>query len=211
MEITNIDFSALLNMVDTFYNNAWNRLIMLLAIVGVAWPLIIKVYSDYRIKAKEEKLEKRLSEKIQNLNEKNLELLNKKSDANIEKIDKSISEKLENIDMRLNAVKGFSYHIQGNLSYGKKQYRSALEDYFYAFNLYFKGKDELNLQRILQCIKNCYAVVEDLLLLEEVENQHFNLIEKLNEINENLRYKDAINEIKEAFNSAKKRIKKGKK
>lgn len=61
MEITNIDFSALLNMVDTFYSNAWNKLIILLAIVGVGWPVILKVYSDYRVKIKEEKLEKRLS------------------------------------------------------------------------------------------------------------------------------------------------------
>jgi hypothetical protein len=207
MEITNIDFSALLNMVDTFYNNAWNRLILILAIVGVAWPLILKVYSDYRVKVKEEKLEKRLSEKIQNLNERNLKLINKKSDANIERMEKLISEKLKNMDIQLNVSKGFIWHFQAKLYYDKKQYKSALELYFAAFGFYFNGKNELNLQRVIKYIKSCYAKVKDLSHLEEVENQHLDLIKKLNEINENLRYKDVINDIEEEFDSAKERLK----
>jgi len=211
MEITNIDFSALLNMVDTFYSNAWNRLIILLAIVGVAWPVILKVYSDYRVKVKEEKLEKRLSEKIQNLNKKNLELINKKNDANIKGIDKFISEKLENIDIKLNASRGLLWHVQGNLKLEKKEYNVALKNFFSAFKYYFDGKDELNLQKILVCIEMCYKRVEDLSLLEKVENQHLDLITNLNEINENSRYANAITDIEKEFDSAKKRLKKGKK
>ena len=211
MEITNIDFSALLNMVDTFYSNAWNRLIILLAIVGVGWPVILKVYSDYRVKIKEEKLEKRLSEKIQNLNKENLELINKKNDANIEGIDKFVSKKLENIDIKLSASRGLLWHVQGNLDYEKGQYSSALERFFLAFEYYFNGKDELNLQRILTCIKDCYKMVEGLSLLEKVENQHLELIKKLNGINENNRYENAIIDIEKEFDSAKKRLKKGKK
>ena len=171
MEVTNIDFSALLNMVDTFYNNAWNRLIVVLAIAGVAWPLILKAYSDYRVKVKEEKLEKRLSEKIQNLNKRNLELLNKKSDTNIERMEKLISEKLKNMDIQLNVSKGFIWHFQAKICYDKKQYKNALELYFTAFGFYFNGKDEVNLQRVIKYIKSCYAQVEDLSHLEEVENQ----------------------------------------
>jgi hypothetical protein len=211
MEITNIDFSALLNMVDTFYSNAWNRLIITLAIVGVAWPIILKIYSDYRVKIKEEKLEKKLSEKIQNLNKRNLELINKKNDANIEGIDKFISKELENIDIKLSASRGLLWHVQGNLDYEKEEYDTALNYFFLAFENYFNGKDELNLQRILNCIKNCYKMVEDLSYLEKVENQHLDLIKKLNEINENLRYRDVITGIEEEFDSAKKRLKKSKK
>jgi hypothetical protein len=211
MEITNIDFSALLNMVDTFYSNAWNRLIITLAIVGVAWPIILKIYSDYHVKVKEEKLEKRLSEEIQNLNKKNLELINKKLDANIEGVDKFISKKLENIDIKLSASRGLLWHVQGNLDYEKEEYDTALNYFFLAFENYFNGKDELNLQRILNCIKNCYKMVKDLSYLEKVENQHLDLIKKLNEINENLRYRDVITGIEEEFDSAKKRLKKSKK
>ena len=211
MEITNIDFSVLLNMVDTFYNNAFNRLIILLAIVGVLWPIILKAYSDYRVKIKEEKLEKRLAEKIQNLNKKNLELINKENDANIEGIDKFISKKLKGIDIKLSASRGLLWHVQGNLDYEKGNYSSALEDFFLAFGDYFNGKDELNLQKILTNIKSCYKMVEDLSLLEKVENQHLELIKKLYEINENKRYANAIVDIEKDFDSAKKRIKKGKK
>lgn len=205
MEITNIDFSALLKMVDTFYNNAWNRLILILAIVGVAWPVILKFYSDYRVKVKEEKLEKRLSEKIQNLNEKNIELINKKNDANMERFDKVIYKKLENIERRLNVSKGFVHHLQGNFNFEKKHYRNALTDYFFAFDYYFDGKDELNLQIMIKSIERCYARIKDLPLLIEVESQHFDLIKKLLEINENSRYKNAIDNIKKVFNFAKKK------
>ena len=210
MEITNIDFSALLNMIDTFYSNAWNRLIIVLAIVGVLWPLIIKAYSDYTVKIKEEKLEKRLSEKIQNLNKENLELIIKKNDANIEGIDKLVSEKLENIDIKLNASKGVVWHIQGNLCYEKKEYNNALKYFFFAFEYYFNGKDEMNLQLILTCIKNCYKMVEDLSVLEKVKNEHLNLIKQLYKINENGRYTNAIDDIKKEFNSEEERLKKGK-
>jgi len=205
MEITNIDLSALLNMVDTFYNNAWNRLILILAIVGVAWPVILKFYSDYRVKVNEEKLEKRLSEKIQNINEKNIELLNKKNDLNMERFNKVICKKIENIESKINVSKGYACHLQGNFNFEKKQYKDALTDYFAAFNHYFEGKDELNLQIIIESIKKCYTGIKDLSLLIEVESQHFNLIKKLDEINENLRYKNAIDDLKEAFNSAKKK------
>lgn len=211
MEITKIDFSALLNMVDTFYNNAWNRLILILAIVGVAWPVILKIYSDHRVKVKEEKLEKRFSEKIQSLNEKNIKLINKKNDANMDRLDKVICKKLENIESKLSVSTGSVHHLQGNFSFGKGQYRKALTDYFFASNYYFDGKDELNLQIIIGNIKKCYARIKDLPLLIEVESQHSDLIKKLDKINENARYENAITDIKKEFDSAKKRLEKGKK
>lgn len=211
MEITNIDFSSLLNMVDTFYNNAWNKLIILLAIVGVGWPVILKLYSDYRVKIKEDKLEKKLSDKIQNLNKKNIELINKENDANIKGIDKFISKKLEIIDIKLSASKGLLWHVQGNLDYDKKEYDTALHYFFLASEYYFNGKDERNLQIVLTCIKICYKKIEDLSILEKVENPHLVLLKKLNEINENARYKNAIDDIEKEFESAKKRLKKDKK
>jgi hypothetical protein len=208
MEVTNIDFSALLNMVDTFYNNAWNRLIVLLAIAGVVWPLILKVYSDYRVRIKEEKLEKKFSEKIQKLNESNLELINKKNDANMEKLDKLISEQIENVEMKLNTSMGGVFHVQGNVSYEKKQDKDALTSYFKAFHYYYDGKNEQNLQIVINNIIKCYTQIKDLPLLIEVESQHVDLINKLLEINENSRYGNTIDKIKKAFNTAKKRLEK---
>ncbi len=208
MEVTNIDFSALLNMVDTFYNNAWNRLIVLLAIAGVVWPLILKVYSDYRVRIKEEKLEKKFSEKIQKLNESNLELINKKNDANMEKSDKLISEKIENVEMKLNTSMGGIFHIQGNINFEKKQFREALDSYFIAFKYFYDGKKEQHLQVVIINIIKCYTQIKDLPLLIEVESRHVDLIEKLLKINKNSRYKNTIDEIKKAFNTAKKGLEK---
>jgi len=206
MEVTNIDFSALLNMVDTFYSNAWNRLIILLAIVGVAWPVILKVYSDYRVRIKEEKIEKKFSEKIQKLNESNLELINKKNDANMEKLDKLISEQIENVEMKLNTSMGGIFYVQGNVNFEKKQFRDALNSYFVAFHYLYDGKNEQNLQNVINNIVKCYTQIKDLPLLIEVESQHVDLIKKLLKINDNSRYENTIDKIKKAFNAAKKRL-----
>lgn len=208
MEVTNIDLSALLNMVDTFYNNAWNRLIVVLAIAGVAWPLILKAYSDYRVRIKEEKLEKKFSEKIQKLNESNLELINKKNDANMEKLEKFISEQIGNIEMKLNTSTGGIFHVQGNVNFEKKQFRDALDSYFVAFHYLYDGKDEQNLQNVINNIIKCYTRIEDLPLLIEVESEHVDLIEKLLKINENSRYKNTIDKIEKTFNTSKKKLEK---
>ena len=36
MEISNTDISTFINMVDTFYNNAWNRLVLYGALIIVS-------------------------------------------------------------------------------------------------------------------------------------------------------------------------------
>jgi len=222
MEITNnIDISTLLNMIDTFYNNAWNRLTIILivigaigGIVGVAWPLLLKKFSDYHAKIEVDKLEKNLKEQFQNLSNENVKLIEKGIEKEIntlsKAIDKVISKKLDDVDIEINVSKGLIWHVLGNLHYDKKDFKFAFKYFFYAFESYFNGKDESNLQIIINCIKICYEEVKDLSLLKEVENRHLHLIKRLNEINENSRYSNTIRDIEEKFNSSKKRLKEGK-
>jgi uncharacterized membrane protein YgaE (UPF0421/DUF939 family) len=213
MEISNIDISTLLNMIDTFYNNAWNRLTIILiviggigGIVGVAWPMLLKKFSDYRAKIEVDKVENNLKEQFQNLSNENVKLIEKGMNTFSEAIDKVISKKLDNVDIKIEVSKGLIWHTLGNIYDEKNDLKLALKYYFDAFGSYFYGKDEFNLQGIILCIKLCYKKIEDLSFLKEIENKHLNLIEKLNEINENSRYSKTINEMEEDFNSLKKRF-----
>ena len=214
MEIPNADISSFLKMVDTFYNNAWNRLTIILILGGtiivVVLPIIFKLISDYRTKIRVDKVENNLKEQFQNLSDENVKLIKKEMNKISEAIDKVISQKLEDVDKKVNVSRGLIWHVLGNSEYEKNQLEVALKHFFYAFDFYFYGKNELNMQIIINSIKEIYEEVKDLSLLKEVENRHIDLIKKLNEINENSRYSNTIDDIEEKFNSSKKRLKEGK-
>jgi hypothetical protein len=218
MEISNIDISTLLNMIDTFYNNAWNRLTIILVvfgsiggIVGVAWPILLKKFSDYRAKIEVDKLEKNLKEQFQNLSNENVKLIEKGIEKGMNKLSKAIdnvvSKKLDDVDIKINDSRGLIWHTLGDIYDEKNDLKLAFEYYFYAFESYFYGKSEIGLQRVILRIRGCYEKIKDLSFLEGIENEHLKLIKNLNEINENLRYSDTIMEMEEEFNSLKKRLK----
>ena len=210
MEISNIDFSSLFEMVNTFYKNAWIALVVMLGAVGVAWPLLLKKFSDYRAKIEVDKLEKNLKEQFQNLSNENVKLIEKGIEKEMNKlseaIDKVISKKLDDVDIKINVSRGYICHILGTTHEEKNNLKSAFKYYFDAFDYYFDGKDENNLQNIIFCIRGCYEQIKDLSLLKEIKKKHLNLINKLNEINENSRYLNIIKEMEEEFNSLKKSL-----
>lgn len=218
MEIPNVDVSTFLKMVDTFYNNAWDKLIIVLIVVGgigglvgVAWPMLLKKISDHSAKMEVEKLEKNLKDQFQNLSDENAKLIKNRIDKGMntlsETINKDISKKLDDVDIKINSSRGLIAHVTGNLQFERNKLELALDSYFHAFNYYFYGKSEGNLQTIISCIEKCYKATQDLSLLKKIENSHSNLVKKLNEINENARYSNTIDKVEEEFNSLKKRIK----
>ncbi len=213
MEISNIDISTLLNMVDTFYNNAWDRLTIILVIVGgiggivgVAWPILLKKFSDYRAKIEVDKIEKNLKEQFQNLSNENVKLIEKGMNKLSKAIDKVVSKKLDDVDIKINASRGLTWHTLGDIYDEKNDLKLAFMYYFFAFESYFSGKDESGLQRIILRIRGCYEKIKDLSFLKGIENEHLILIKNLNEINENSRYSNTIIEMEEEFNSLKKSL-----
>ena len=214
MEIPNTDISSFLKMIDSFYNNAWNRLTIILIIGGsiivVVLPIIFKLISDYRTKIRVDKVENNLKEQFQNLSDENVKLIEKEMDKISEAIDKVISKKLEDVDIKVNVSSGLIWHVLGNSELEKNQLELALKHFFYAFDCYFDGKNELNMQIIINNIETVYKEVKDLSLLKELENRHLDLIKKLYDINENSRYSNTIDKIEEEFNNLKKRLKEDK-
>ena len=214
MEIPNTDISSFLKMIDSFYNNAWNRLTLILIIGGsiivVVLPIILKLFSDYRAKIQEDKLEKNLLKHFQNLSDKNMKLMEGKFSEYFKEKDKVISQKLDTVDIQINSVSGLVWGTLGNLMEEKGEIKSSLNYNFNAFDDFLDGKSEANLQNTISNIKRLYKKIETLSLLKEIENRHLNLIKKLNEINENSRYLHIITEIEEEFNYIKERINKTK-
>jgi hypothetical protein len=210
MEIPITDISSILEMVDTFYNNAWDKLIIIIIIVGgifgVAVPIILKVLSDYRARIQEDKLEKNLSEQVQNLSNENVKLIEKKLGEYFKEKDKVVSQKLETAEMKISVSRGLIFHTLGTLMAERKYTKSSLKYFFAAFNNYFDGKDEENMQNIVLAIKEQYNCIGNLSLFNEIKVKHLKLIKKLNKINEHSRYSNTINEMEEEFNSLKKRL-----
>ena len=85
----------IIEKVDSFYNNAWSKLIIVVsimgAIVGVFIPLMIQWYQNKTIKSSEEKLTNKLKEEVTKLkNELNNDLLT------------TIKEKFDEYENKLN-------------------------------------------------------------------------------------------------------------
>ena len=214
MEIPNTDISSFLKMIDTFYNNAWNRLTIILIVGGsiivVVLPIILKLFSDYRARIQEDKLEKNLLKHFQNLSDKNMKLIEGKFSEYFKEKDKVISQKLDTVDIQIKFVNGLVWGTLGNLMEEKGAIKSSLDYNFNAFDGFFDGKSEANLQNTISNIKRCYKKIKTLSLLKEIENRHLNLIKKLNKINENSRYLHTISEMEKEFNYIKERINKTK-
>ena len=70
MEISNTDISTFLNMVDTFYNNAWNRLVLygalIIVIAGIVIPIILQFISQRFQKSRNIEMENKLRKELTN-------------------------------------------------------------------------------------------------------------------------------------------------
>lgn len=206
MEITNIDFSAILQMVNTFYTNAWYLLIAVLGLATLVLPIVLKKFLDYRTKIEIDKVEENLKTQFQNLSDKNEKLITEKTIEIAKKSNEATDKKFDDINKKLEAQRGLSWHTLGIVYSQKEDYKLALQYYFYAFDSYFYGEDEMNMQKIIACIKTTYQNVKDLSLLEETEKKHIDLIEKLESINENHRYSNLIDGMNGELNNLKQRL-----
>lgn len=211
MEMSNIDFSSILEMVNTFYTNAWYLLIAVLGVATLVLPVVLKKFLDYRTKIEIDKLEENLKKQFQNLSDENEKLITEKAIETAIKSNEATDKKFDDVNKKLDAQRGLSWHTLGIMYFEKENYKLALQFYFYAFDSYFYGKDEMNMQKIMDCIKTTYQDVKNLSLLKEIEVNHPNLIEKLDGINENHRYSNLIDGMNEELNNLKQRLKVSKK
>ena len=207
MEISNIDISTLLNMIDTFYNNAWNKLVLfgglIIVIVGIVLPAILQWSSQRIQQGKNIEMENKLKEALTNI-------INIKS-ANIEKKNKNILDNyfkekeketkniLAPLEDKINFSIGLNYHNLGVEMDDEEKYSDAIFYYIMAGNKYIDAKDETNLKIILNNIeKDCLKLhqIKDPFEVKEVKKSLDNFISKLEEKFPDDRYSVEILKIK---------------
>ena len=113
----------IIEKVDSFYNNAWSKLIIVVsimgAVVGVFIPIIIQWYQNKTIKSSEEKLASKLKEEVSQLKIE----IKKELQSTIKERFEGYEDKLKAITASANAKIFFS---QAKISIEKNYYKTAL-------------------------------------------------------------------------------------
>ncbi len=173
----------LINKVDSFYNSAWDKLILIgsisFAVIGLLVPFIIQWYQKKSLKVSEELLKKEMESQSIKLKTEILEDINTTLEERIKNFENTINE--------LNAsTTAKTFHLQGNGNLNNKIYTSALVDYFVAAKNYLIGNDYLNLQIVLNLIsKDCIPNLSEEELNDLKITHDCNLDILLNNLNDN--------------------------
>ncbi len=181
--ITPVD---LINKVDTFYNNAWTKLIVLFALVGVIVPTVIGLIQFIR-------------------NKKELKYLKDE----ILKSHKAEIDEYLNVKLRImqHASEGVSYSIQAKMYLDKMKYKEAYLDYINSMTCFVIGEDFANFQLIKkEFINECIPKLTKALLtsIDTSYSEYYQsdkLLERINKsgpnyINEWTELKSALDGIK---------------
>jgi hypothetical protein len=187
----------ILQHLDTFYNNAWNKLILyttiLLAVVGILIPLLISWLQARSLKLKEENLLELL--KAENL--KNIDTLKKELFEEVEEEFKKTKRVISSRLMELRAeLKGLHFHLQANTAQNTPV--EKLIDYIIASNYYIECKDYQNLNTTIGCICDELCKVSKT-ELKEIEEEHTgieSLVSELAQINENGAFSKQIRDLR---------------
>lgn len=207
MEISNTDISAFLNMVDTFYNNAWNRLVLygalIIVIAGIVIPIILQYISRIVQQGRNIEMENKLREELTNYVNLKGDTIEKK---NINIIDNYFKEKeMEIKDMSALLKKRISYSI--GINFHNLLLQSEKEgDYFYmiyycisAGSNYIDAENEGELKKMLSALEeHCLDInkVKDSFDVKELKKSLDNFISKLEAEYPDKRYSLEIRRIK---------------
>lgn len=215
MEMSNNDISTFLNMVDTFYNNAWNRLVLygalIIVIAGIVIPIILQFMSQRVQQSKNIEMENKLREELTNsidLEVGNIEEKNKKFiDSYFSKKEKTIKDMLIKLENRISFSIGLNYH---NLAIRVAKEGKIPSSILYSISAglnYLNAEDETNLKIILKNIEENYLKIDKIknsFEVEEVKKDLNNFISKLEEKFPDKRYSLEIMKIKKSiFNVSK--------
>lgn len=207
MEISNTDISTFLNMVDTFYNNAWNRLVLygalIIVIVGIVLPIILQFISQRVQQGKNIEMENKLREEFTNfvnlkgksIEEKNISVI----DDYFKEKDKIIENKLVQLKRDTSLSKAISYHNLGVKFCQEGKISDGIIYYIIAGKDYLNADNEIGLKIILENVEySCLKIdtIKDPFEFKEVKNSLDDFISKIEEKFPDNRYSTEIMRIK---------------
>ncbi|MCO6176065.1 hypothetical protein NHF50_13520 [Flavobacterium sp. NRK F10] len=159
----------LINKVDSFYNSAWDKLILVgtvaFGVIGILVPFVIQWYQKKTLKISEELMKKELENQALTLKAELLDHIN----INIKKEIKIFEEKIEKLNASTNAK---AFHLQGNGQLANGYKAGALSDYIISADNYIICEDYNNLQTVLRLIlEDCLPSLS----LEEIEDLKYRM------------------------------------
>jgi hypothetical protein len=164
VEVTTDNTMDLISMVDSFYNSAWNKLIIVgsvsFAVIGILIPFVIQWYQKKTLRISEELLKREIENQTLKLRTELLDDINKRLEERVKIFEKRMQE--------LNAsTEAKTFHLQANGQLFDNQFTSALVDYITAARNYIACGDYSNLQTVLRIINdNCIPKLS----LEEIND-----------------------------------------
>lgn len=210
MGILSTDISTFLNMVDTFYNNAWNRLVIFgvitFAVVGVFVPFIIQFLSRRDLHNKNIEMEYKLREEFTTLVNSKANSIEEKDKNIIDNYfkgkDKILENKLTQLNRSISFSTALSYHNLGLNMIKDGNIAKATLFYISAGNYYLGADNESHLKIILgNLAATCLDIdkTKDSFEIEEVKQSLNVFISKLEESFPDARYSSEIIKIKKAI------------
>lgn len=154
----------LISNVDSFYNSAWNKLIIVgslaFGVIGILVPLVIQWYQKKTLKISEELLKKDIENQILKLKSELVLEINKTLEERLEKFE-------EKIDIASASHNAKTFHLEGNSLFNQGQIAQALADFVIAARDYSYVEDYPNLNGVLNFIlQSCLPKLS----LEEVSD-----------------------------------------
>jgi hypothetical protein len=164
----------LVDKVDSFYNNAWGKLIIVGAvafgIIGIIVPFVIQWYQKRTLKVSEELLKKDIESKVSKM----------KSGILVE-LAPQIEQEFTKYEKKIKILNAKTFLIQGKLNLEKNYYHPALSNFIAASFSFIVSDDYHNLQHTLNLIlKEClpYLSQEEITDLKISNDSNLDLLLK---------------------------------
>ena len=188
-----MDTFNIIAQVEQFYTSAWDKLILVAAVLGIWVPLLIQFYQKKLYDSNEKKLSDTIKQEVKDakttLEQYLKELINEQ--------DKNIKEKVEKLEAKMEWM---AFHLQAVNNFSTKDLGSCI----IASKRYLECEDFKNLRTILKLLilsleDKTREEVEDL----KIENKDMDIVELIDFLkkkNYKWSFSDQIADIEKKFN-----------
>lgn len=148
-----MDIIDIVDRVELFYENAWQKLIttgaIVIGVVGLVVPILIQLWQNKLLKFNESKLKDDIRKEIADIKAES----RKEIDDINSKLTKDLASELQHnfvtmeakLETKSNYLRAMGYHLQGRIEDESNRYDTAAENFLNAIYLYSFGGDTENI------------------------------------------------------------------
>ncbi|WP_339624055.1 hypothetical protein [uncultured Winogradskyella sp.] len=181
--------NSIINEVNSFYDSAWIKLILVITILGIIVPVIVQYFQRKNFKDLAEDLKDKFDSKIENLKKDNEDKINVLIKTHKKKIKRN-EKRNKKAMIELDAV---TFHLQARSLFNEKNFFSSFRSYLKS-SLLFKRSNRID--RIEPNLNNI------LLTLTKLNDEDFEKVDgALLETSEKKTFDECLSVIEEGINS----------